>query len=243
MAKINTKGALSGIVGPVSYRTQFKMITVQSRPSRVRQTPATKLSATEFGIANKAAKNIRHALFPILQDFSDNRMHSRFTAAVYKCLIGNTNLPKGIRTVADGDLQQLQHFQFNNSSPYADYAKVDAGILYNAAGGLTIHLPEFRPTDCFVKPQDATDCTLTFMVTAFDPETGGAVYAELHRHPVKLNNISVPASQWTAPALPPDHLVIVAAAAFYSRNNSLLGEISLNSKMLHPAVLLVAFKS
>src|SRR5437868_15114255 len=56
-------------------------------PVQVLQTSATKGSAKKFGIAQKTAKHIRHALPSILPDPKDRKMMHRLNAAVYQWLL------------------------------------------------------------------------------------------------------------------------------------------------------------
>jgi hypothetical protein len=236
MAKITAKGLLSGGVGPVAYRMLNGQGIVQSRPGKggVKQTKSTKESASEFGNASAAAKAIRMALFPILQSHTDHRMHIRFTAKVFEAATANTILPRGSRTLKDGDLSMLDHFQFNTNSLFSDYCTLQPDLHMDASGQLVIDLPEFSPNEVLAFPYEASGCDVCYMVSVFDPISWQQVHAEVFRVTAAKGSSSVPAQEFQTAPVAAGHVVIVTAAILFVRNNNLMGNLQLNSKVLHP---------
>src|SRR6476469_200543 len=101
MAKITSKGQLSGIVGNLSFRVLNGQPVVQTKPGkgRVTQSDNTKSSASEFGLASSVAMKIRSALFPIIRGYADRGMHLRFNTIIREAIASNTSLPVGTRTL------------------------------------------------------------------------------------------------------------------------------------------------
>lgn len=236
MGKIDTKGNLKGAVGPIYYRLYNGDKIVQTKPGKggVKQTAATKGSASDFGRASSLAKAIRKSLFPVLQNHSDSAFYRRFTALVNAATQANNPQPKGSRSLIEGNLSLLTSIDCNSASPFSSYCTLIPEASLSAARELTIALPEFNVLEQIVKPEDASHATLAFLVTAINPETNLETHAELFQLDMQLNNNLIAAQQWTTAALSENQLVVVTTALFYYKNNRLAGLVALNGKDFHP---------
>lgn len=143
---------------------------VQSKPGKdqVAQTQATKNSDSDFGKASYTARTIRNGLFTILQNMTDSKMYVRFTTKIYETALSATDLPKGQKRFADGDLSLMKNFEFNSNSLFAKYAVFKPQAMLNALRQIEISVPAIAPKNEVLFPTEATDCELCFMVTAFD---------------------------------------------------------------------------
>lgn len=242
MATLNNKGHLSGGMGPIYYRTLNGKTIVQSKPGKgnVRHAKETLLSASEFGMASSMGKSIRTSLFPILQNKADKRMSSRLASVLYKAIINNNITPKGDRHLADGDLSQLDHFQFNSNSPYGTYCTLAPLLSFNGPGQLVISLPSFDATKVLMMPESATDCEICYMAMAWDPQTRLADYIALFKLHITAETVVVPAQQWHTEVLAEGQIIFLLAAVFYFRQDKLMGSIPLNTIDLHPCELVNA---
>lgn len=243
MARINAKGLLSGTVANYTFRVVDGRGIVQSKPGkgRVKQTAATKSSASEFGNAHALAKKIREAHFPLLQNLSDSKMYNRFATAVYNTILSAESLPKGVRTLADGDLGILDHFQFNIDSTFSKYCTVPMQAGLDKENRMRIVLDAFHPDAAIARASMATKAKLSFLVTAFQPEDGTQSHAELFQLAFDIADTSTAPQKWVSSTLPSEHIAFVSVALFYYRNNNLIGAVSLNSKKLHPSEILKVF--
>jgi len=243
MARINTKGLLSGTVGNYTFKVINGIGIVQSRPGKggVKQTVATKSSASEFGNAHRLAKKIREAQFPLLQDMADSRMYNRFATALYRTVLSADGLPKGTRTIRDGDLGALGQFQFNIQSPFSKYCSVPIQAALDGQDRMHIVLDAFDPTKDVLNPEMASEARLAILVTAFDPEDGTESHAELFQLAFGISDTATQTQEWTSGVLPKGTIVFVSAALFYYRDNSLIGPVGLNSKKMHPAEIVKVF--
>lgn len=243
MARINAKGLLSGTVGNYSFKVVNGVGIVQSKPGKggVKQTKATKSSASEFGNAHALAKKIRAAQFPLLQDLSDSKMYNRFATAIYKAILSAADLPKGKRTLADGNLGALDQFQFNADSPFSKYCHVPMEAALNQDNKIEIALDAFHPYKDIAIPETATEAKLAFLITAFQAEEGTESHAELFQFAFDISDTATAPQEWVSDTLPSGHVGFVSVALFYYRKNNLIGAVGLNSKKMHPCEIVKVF--
>lgn len=236
MAKIDIKGQLRGSVGPVTYHTYNGNSYIQSKPGKgnVKQSEATRLSASDFGRASSLAKTIRECLFPIVQHHSDPAFYRRFAAKVNAAAQDGNPQPKGSRSLINGNLAALASIDCNTATPFGDYCGLSPELSLSDSNALTIALPGFWVQEGIAPHADATDAELAFLITAINPETNTESHAELFKLQLPLRNGLIPAHQWTTATLPENRLIVIAAAVFYYRRNNLAGMIGLNGKGFHP---------
>lgn len=218
---------------------------VRSKPGKgnVKQTSATKNSASDFGRASSLAKAIRLALFPILQNHSDNAFYRRLTTKANAATQANNATPKGSRALIDGDLTLLDHIDCNNASPFASHCGLFPTRSISGSRELTIALPEFALLEQIFVPAGATDAELVFLVTAINPVTNTESHAQMFRLELPLKESIIAAQQWTTEALPEAQLVILASAVFYYRKNNLAGMVAMNGKEHHPCEISAVLKT
>lgn len=238
MSKINAKGQLSGVAGPVYFRVLNGKPIAQSMPRKHKKAAATQANASEFGLASKTSKSIRTMLYPILQDMSDTMMYKRFVAIIHRIIKSNDALPKSQRSLMDGELQLLEGFEFNETSPLGNYCSVLPTIAYEGQV-LTVSFPEFS-NSAIKAPPKATGTTIGIHVSVIDTVAGVELHAEQFRIEVANTNGTTNAIIFTTATIPIGHLVLVTAALFFYRDSSLSGRVTLNSRALHPCVILGA---
>lgn len=245
MATINSKGQLSGTVGSYSFRIVNGKAIVQSKPGKnnMKQTEATKSSASEFGKANSTAKKIRLALVPIIQNLADTKMYNRFAVKVHEAVLGCTSLPKGNRNFAEGDLSLMANFQLNNNSPFQKFASFSPEITLKDLGQVQIALPEIIAKDQIYFTENTTECTVCFLVTALDKTDYTESYSEVFKFSIDNQNSIIASQQWTTPALASDQIIIISRAIFYYQHIQHMGATVLNSKEMHPAEIILFFKT
>lgn len=79
MAKVDAKGNIRGIIGPVTACVLHGVNLVQSRGTKPKQTPNTKKAATAFGYVSKHCKIIRLTIGEILYKNHDPNFSRRLT--------------------------------------------------------------------------------------------------------------------------------------------------------------------
>ena len=146
MAKQNSIIALSGKLGNQVYyyrkdRRNRKQYLVRRAPDTVKQTTATKMAATDFGIASKNSRLIRTALHEYTQHCYDNTLHYRLNTMLGKILRADSSHPRGSRILTAANMQLLKNFQFNKAASSHQLLKVTPVIERNDLGGLSISFP------------------------------------------------------------------------------------------------------
>jgi hypothetical protein len=249
MARINKKGQIIGSIGPVSFRAYNGKDFMQSKPgkNKMKQTVATKKSASDFGRGSRLAKAIREALFPIVQNLSDSNFYRRLTTKINTATQDGNPQPIGSRTLMEGNLALLNNTDCNLASPFVNYCRLTPTLTLSDARQLTIALPEFSVLDSIAQKEKATHAELVFLVTAtpteIDPDNPIEPKAELFRLAFPLKASLIPAQELTTRVLPGAQLVVVASTLFYYRNNTLAGMIGLNGKEFHPCEVTAVLRS
>lgn len=240
MGTIDSKGNIKGKVGNATYRVMDGKNIVQSKPLKVRQSKATKASSGEFGAISTIAKKIRLHFFAAIQDRTDSRMANRFGAALYRAVTQNKAIKKGERGVLNSDLSEMKGFEFNNNSQVSDIFNGTAVAIMDSDNRVLIEMPELNGEEAIVWPGLATECRIKFFVQALNPADWTETSFELFETHIKNDKkYQLPAQQWQSAVIPPGHLCVVMLTMQFYRYNSQVGDISLNTKELYPAQLLL----
>lgn len=241
MAKIDKKGFLHGKVGPIVYRVSRGQQIISRKPARVRQTHATKESALEFGLASSSACAIRYA-FSSICFMGDQGMINRLNAAVMRCIKGNKGKMRGERDLHDGDLSQLQGFQFNTNSPLDKVLPVRPECILDQERRIQVHVPAFRTDIGFKQDRETTKCTmrLMLMVMNFKEE-----YFECLEHAdLPVNQSSTPKSfDWAPEKQIPEGCIALVSLTLqnFAYSSAEQKHIYLNSRDFNPAEIIGAF--
>jgi hypothetical protein len=102
----------------------------------VKQSTATKMAATDFGIASKSSSLIRNALHEYTQHCYDNTLHYRLNSIMGKILRAD-----GRRMLTAANMQSLKNFQFNRVASIDQLLKITPVIERNDQDGLSISFP------------------------------------------------------------------------------------------------------
>lgn len=116
-----------------------KKYYVRRAPETVRQTTATKRTATDFGSASKASRLIRHALKPYTCQFSDESLHYRLNTQLLQVLRLDTEQPAGQKRLLPHNMSLLTGFRFNNDTrvPESDQVEINGNREIKISGGNT----------------------------------------------------------------------------------------------------------
>ena len=81
-------------------------------PVPIKQTEATRKSASDFGEATTNAKRIRVAFSPLIERYGDNDIINRLNGIMVKALLAIPSTMAGKRKFADGNMSLLRGFRF-----------------------------------------------------------------------------------------------------------------------------------
>ncbi len=240
MATLGNKKTFSGMVGNVVFKNLNGKQIAQSRPARVKQTTATKKSASEFGECSQWARQLRHGLTPFLVGLTDSTMHSRFSAALYNTVKSNTAVPKGERNPVNSDMDALCSFEFNTHSPFALWFRPTLSAALTDSGEVTVAFDTINPEADIMFPNRCDKAKLAVYVYATDFKDNSQ---RLTFHSLlsidKRSSISAQ-TILTTPAIPQGYFVLVAAKLLYYNSNILTENNYLNTKTFSPAMVLLA---
>lgn len=89
---------------------------VRRAPENVRQTTATKRTATDFGTASKASRLVRQALKPYTDQYKDESLHYRLNTLLGQILRMDTESPAGRKRLLPENMSLLTGFRFNSDT-------------------------------------------------------------------------------------------------------------------------------
>jgi|TARA_R110002126_G_scaffold55819_6_gene149691 hypothetical protein len=164
MAKQTGIIKLKGTIGGISfYKTADGHLAREKGgvdKSRIQNDPAfqrTRENGSEFGRAGKGGKVLRNAIRVLLQNAKDKRVVSRLTKDLVAITKTDTTNERGLRTLQDGDLSQLEGFEFNlNGKLGATLFAAFTKAFDRVSGDATLDLAAFSPTIRIAAPSGTT---------------------------------------------------------------------------------------
>jgi hypothetical protein len=127
----------------------FFMATNKINRNRVQTDPAferTRENLAEFGNAGKGVKTIRSAFRDMLILTSDTKVGTRLQRLAMRIVHTDPVNDRGQRTVAKGDLNILNGFNFNSRNSFGETLYIRPVVQVDrATGAITITIPEFVP--------------------------------------------------------------------------------------------------
>jgi hypothetical protein len=157
---LQTANYISGKMGNIIFYERSGRFFAKSMPAKVSQTVATKTRSVNFGIASATGKTLRHLLLPVLPFPKDRKMQNRFAGVIAKWL----QLSSIAALQPRDDVPFVNHFDFNESTGFAERFKVSISVTQPSANLIEVHIPAFRPDDAITTPANTT--TVEFVVTA-----------------------------------------------------------------------------
>ncbi|MFI2741470.1 hypothetical protein ACG2LH_01910 [Zhouia sp. PK063] len=245
MARINSRNRITGTLGNMVLKTVNQQTIVQSRPGKgtMKQTAATKASATDFGINSTNAKMMYMAQNSIVQHMADGTMAYRFRTATYQGVLADTAAPKGQKQLWNGDVSVLQHFEFNVNSPYMHWVKVLPQITYTAQREVQLVIPAFKAYESIQWLPRAQRAVLCYMVSAHHPTSFALVQQQLLPITISGSNAVIAATTLQSNPILQQSLVMVSGVLWWYRDAAQVGSFCMNSKTCNPAMVLQSFKA
>lgn len=228
------------MVGNVVFRTMNNKQIIQSRPTSLKQTSATKKSASEFGSCSRWAKQLRIGLTPFLVGLTDSAMYQRLTTAVYNAIKSNTAIPQGGRTPLNSNMKTLEGFEFNAHSPFAAHFTPAVSAELNTNKETVISLPAFDPESEMVFPSGCGNTKLAVFIYATDlqdPENTLVFHNIIN---INKNTVVPDQTLLTTTPIPEGYFVLASVKLLYYNPNLITESNYLNTKALSPAMVVMA---
>jgi hypothetical protein len=137
-------------------------------------------------------------------------------------------------------MRALEGFEFNSHSPFTDYFKPQLSATLTENNEAMVTLPAFDAAEAIAYPAGCQNAKLAIQVfaTDFGDSTVPLVY---HNILAIDSNTSIPAQTiLNTPTLPVGYFVLVTAKLLYFNPNVVIETNYLNSKMLSPAMVVMA---
>jgi hypothetical protein len=133
---------VSGKAGSVIYYVYNGKQYVKARGKRrIRQTDATKTSASRFGLISGLSKTIRSVLPDSMKPLNNRETRNRLTAALVDWMhIGNSDSTKGTFISIHG----VSQFEFNKEAPLKQKLKVPLEVKWDHSGKVIVSIPELK---------------------------------------------------------------------------------------------------
>jgi hypothetical protein len=177
MARQDSFIKLNGQMGGVSfYKSSLDGYQARQKggvdAKRIKTDPAfarTRENGSEFGRAGSNGKLLRTAFRSQLQTTGDSRMANRLSRLFNAIIKSDPIGLRGERTVANGDLDLLRGFDFNDDGKLAQtfFAPYTTDVD-RATGTVSISMPAFVPTDMIAYPAGATHFRLVTAAAEVD---------------------------------------------------------------------------
>lgn len=175
---------LKGTIGGISfYKTTDGHLAREKGgvdASRIANDPAfqrTRENGSEFGRAGKGGKVLRNAIRILLQNAKDKRVVSRLTKDLLAIIKTDTTNDRGLRTLTEGDFNQLLGFEFNlNGKLGTTLFTPFVNAFDRVSGDATLDIAPFSPTLRIAAPTGTTHFKVVMGAAELDFENEASVF-------------------------------------------------------------------
>jgi hypothetical protein len=219
MARVTDVFVEGSVENIIFYRRMGKSCSRIKR-SHIKQTEATKMRGTNFGIAARACKGLRSGLLEVTPCPTDRSMQSRFAGAIAKWLgVSNPDeLP------STDEVPYVSTFEFIKEGAFHGRFKASLSVTRPQDNLVMVSIDAFVPSLQISAPAGTVSVTLVLSVAGCLLKSGLATGSETHRIEIPYNNIEIPVQtlQFHIP-IPAQTLTVTAARLIYNeiKNNQL----------------------
>jgi len=224
---------LFGCTGQPIIPSQTKIKTMAKTAStggasadRIKNDPAferTRENMAEFGRAGKAAKLLRSIFRDVTINAKDRVTQARLAKVTSRIITTDPVNERGARTVNNGDLQQLQNFNFNVRAAISDSLFVRCPVNFNRGSGeVTVNIPAFVPRNMVQQARGTTHFRIVAAAAVINFDTEQYEYAMQGTPELPFTTDPTQAAVLTLalPANSRDTVVAVLGIEYYQRVNT-----------------------
>lgn len=183
----------------------------------------TRENVAEFSRSGQAGKLLRLAFRESLINVSDKNVSARLVKVLFRVVNTDTVNDRGERTINNGDVSQLENFNFNKRTSLTDtlFTRYTVGFD-RATGQVTVNIPAFVPKIMVQASRSTTHFRITASAVAIDFDKGTHEFAQAATAELPWDNDRTEPFSLT-PGLPPnstDHVLVVLGIELYQRVNA-----------------------
>lgn len=245
MAKIDSKGMVSGTVGSMVYRKYRGMNIIQGKPRKFKQTADSIKASTEFGLSSSTAAVIRRA-FQEAYVHRDGEAASRSTQLVYRSIRNSSFAQVGQRDLHDADLSVLQGMEFNTNSKLSDLISPGSAVCEACESGVRVKLSIPGNMYALKKPLGISQAASLYRIrlTLIGFNFRQEYYEYLGVHDIDLRSQQSVGEQivnFDCGQRPELLLMVSMSLLAYKETSMKDGLVLLNSKEFSPCAIIAAF--
>jgi hypothetical protein len=183
----------------------------------------TRENMAEFSRAGKAAKLLRTIFREVTINAKDRVTQARLVKVLSRVITTDLVNERGARTVNNGDLQQLQGFNFNVRAGITDSLFVRCPLKFNRASGeVTVTIPAFIPRNMLLQARGTTHFRIVAAAAAINFDTEKFEYDMQGTPDLPYNTDYTQAATLTMalPANSTDTVLAVLGIEYYQRVNT-----------------------
>ena len=145
---------------------KLKLRLIRKNPRYVRWVE----NMDEFGRACNANQQFRLAFRPLLKNMADRYVSGRLSRLMLRVLQSDKIHGRGERTVVDGELQLLEHFNFNRETRLFDILSIPGYTIHfsRETGQVQVSLPAILPATFVNYPEGANQFSIHVIAAAVD---------------------------------------------------------------------------
>lgn len=217
MANVNKNGNLSGAVGNIVFVNDGDRSFVRTKPSRMKQSPATKKSAAVFGVVSVREKLFRLRLLSLLGMPALQYFAARHRARIRKTVTAAPPENTSANAVHFGDPQALVGFDFNPKTEWQRCTNFFPVVERHSTDELTVRLPQLKWKAQLLPPKNCTSAVLTILALRADLNKAHLPVKAVSKMVFDVSAlVSVPAQEWTFPVTDEEGWMIVVACVKFN---------------------------
>jgi len=144
------KTFVTGAIGPVIFYEWRGIPCARAKPTKVKQTKATKARAKEFGRAVRYSRLLRERLSISIPSYKDKPMMYRLNNALLQWV----RTSDGDKALLAKNISALNGFEFYEDSELNKKLKVKAGVDFEDDKKIIVNIPALIPTSDIMAPKD-----------------------------------------------------------------------------------------
>jgi len=210
---------------------------IRTVPAKVRQTPATKKEAANFGVAVKNAAIARSMFKVITRYLPPSRAAIYKTDGAFRKWLYTNPLDE---QAAINGIPFFEGLSLNEETNFQNVTDAGITISRSVGGEVLIHWPEYNPVTSVRAPAETQQVVVKYLAGTIDMHHPGSYYYSEAAYSFTYTNSMMPAKNIILENVTkPGHLALLAMAVYYYKDE--LQSRPVNSVRWKPAGIIGSF--